>query len=102
MAIHKVFGKHARKLAINALKSLLGHTCWSAPIVELVAAVLQMKRGKIHQTINIERLDPLVDLDVTANGNKEINIEYLMKNSFGFRGINCVSILKALPKGEIS
>jgi 3-oxoacyl-(acyl-carrier-protein) synthase len=99
-AIETVFGEHARDLHINAPKSLLGHTCWSAPVVELVAAVLQMQRGRIHRTINIDDLDPQVTLDVTANANRELEIRYLMKNSFGFGGINCVSILKAPEPGE--
>ena len=30
-SIRRAFGVHADKLAINAPKSLLGHTCWSAP-----------------------------------------------------------------------
>jgi len=99
-AIETVFGEHASALAINAPKCMLGHTCWSAPVVELVAAVLQMQRGKIHRTINIDELDPHVRLDVTAQANRELSIGYLMKNSFGFGGINCVSIVKAPEQGE--
>ena len=41
-SIKRVFGRHAYRLKINATKSMLGHTCWSAPTVETVAAVLQM------------------------------------------------------------
>lgn len=99
-AIYQVFGEHAYKLHINAPKSLLGHTCWSAPVVELVAAVLQMQRGKIHRTANVDELDPQVTLDVTADANRDVQIRYLMKNAFGFGGINCVSILKAPEMGE--
>ncbi|MGO4574314.1 hypothetical protein [Microvirga sp. 2TAF3] len=42
-AIKAVFGDHAKRLRGNAPKSLLGHTCWSAPAVETVAGLLQMK-----------------------------------------------------------
>lgn len=94
-AIKQVFGDHAYDLKINAPKSMLGHTCWSAPIVELVTALSQLNRGKIHKTINIDELDPQVDLDVCAYSNEALSIRYLMKNSFGFGGINCVSVLKA-------
>jgi 3-oxoacyl-(acyl-carrier-protein) synthase len=94
-AIHDVFKDHANKIWINAPKSILGHTCWSAPIVELVAAILQMKHGQIHKTINIHEMDPKVDLNITAKGNRSIDIKYFMKNSFGFGGINCVSIIKS-------
>lgn len=93
-AIKEVYGSHAEKLKINAPKSMLGHTCWSAPTVETVAAVLQMTRGKLHPSINIENLDPKVDLDVCAGKSVDADIKILMKNSFGFGGINCCSLLK--------
>jgi 3-oxoacyl-(acyl-carrier-protein) synthase len=73
---------------------MLGHTCWAAPIVETVAAVLQMNAGKLHPSINIDELDPEVDVDVCAKGPVSCEVLYLMKNSFGFGGINCVSVLK--------
>ena len=93
-SIRRVFGDHAYSLKINAPKSMLGHTCWAAPIVETVAAVLQMRTGTLHQSINIDELDPEVDLDVCRDGPVTWPVRYLMKNSFGFGGINCVSILR--------
>ncbi len=93
-SIKSVFGEHAYKLKINAPKSMLGHTCWSAPAVESVAAILQMRAGRLHRSINIDDLDPEVDLDVCRDGNVDHRVRYVMKNSFGFGGINSVSILK--------
>jgi 3-oxoacyl-(acyl-carrier-protein) synthase len=93
-SIKRVFGDHAKGLKINAPKSLLGHTCWAAPIVETVAAVLQMRAGTLHPSINIDTLDPEVDLDVCRAGPTCCDVRYFMKNSFGFGGINCVSILR--------
>jgi 3-oxoacyl-[acyl-carrier-protein] synthase I len=93
-SIKCVFGEHARRLKINATKSMLGHTCWAAPVVETIAAVLQMRAGQLHPSINIDQLDPEVDLDVCAGRAVRRDVRYLMKNSFGFGGINCVSILK--------
>jgi 3-oxoacyl-(acyl-carrier-protein) synthase len=93
-SIKRVFGAHARVLKLNATKSMLGHTCWAAPTVETIAAVLQMQRGKLHPSINIETLEPEVDLDI-CRGTAAVDwpVRTLMKNSFGFGGINCVSIL---------
>lgn len=93
-SIKQVFGDHAYRLKINAAKSMLGHTCWAAPAVETVAAVLQMRAGMLHQSINIDELDPEVDLDVCRDGNVHHKVRILMKNSFGFGGINCVSLLR--------
>lgn len=94
-SIKQVFGDHAYTLKINAPKSMLGHTCWAAPVVETVAAVLQMCDGRLHQSINIDELDPAVDLDVCRDGPVRHRVRTLMKNSFGFGGINCVSLLRS-------
>ena len=100
-SIKRVFGDHARRLKINATKSMLGHTCWAAPVVETIAAVLQMNSGKLHPSINIDSLDPEVDLDVCRGRVVEHPVRYLMKNSFGFGGINSVSILARFEGGPV-
>jgi len=92
-ALRRVFGKHAQDLKVNAPKSMLGHTCWAAPVVETVAAVLQMQAGRLHPSINIDELDPEVDLDVCQGGAVDHSVGLVLKNSFGFGGINCVSLL---------
>jgi 3-oxoacyl-(acyl-carrier-protein) synthase len=93
-AIKKAFGQHAYNLKLNAPKSMLGHTCWAAPIVETIGGILQMKHGRLHPSINIEELDPEVDLDVCANEPRDHQIRWMLKNSFGFGGINCCSLIK--------
>jgi 3-oxoacyl-(acyl-carrier-protein) synthase len=91
-SIKRVFGAHATRLRINAPKSMLGHCCWSAPTVETVAGLLQMNSGRLHRSINIDELDPEVDLDVCRDGPVDVPINVMLKNSFGFGGINCVSL----------
>jgi 3-oxoacyl-(acyl-carrier-protein) synthase len=93
-ALREAFGKHAESLKINAPKSMLGHTCWSAPAVETVAAILQMRGGRLHPSINITSLDPEVDLDVCAGTAVDLKPRITLKNSFGFGGINCCALLK--------
>lgn len=92
-AIKAAFGPHARRLKLNAPKSMLGHVCWSAPIVETIGAILQMHRGRLHPTINVDELDPEIDLDVCANQAQDCDVRYLLKNSFGFGGLNCCALL---------
>lgn len=93
-SIKEVFQEHAYKLKVNAPKSMLGHTCWSAAITETIAAVLQMNRGELHPSINIENIDPAVDIDVCRGGSQKHEVEILMKNSFGFGGLNSVSLIR--------
>lgn len=94
-SINKVFANHAKDIKINATKSMIGHTGWTAHSVELIASILQMQHNSLHPSINIDNLDSEVNLDVCANQKIENHeITYILKNSFGFGGINCCSILK--------
>ena len=93
-SIKDVFGKHAYDLKVNAIKSMLGHTCWAAATVESVAAILQMKANQLHPSINIEEIDPEIDFDVCRGQAVDHQVRILLKNSFGFGGINCVSLFK--------
>jgi 3-oxoacyl-[acyl-carrier-protein] synthase I len=95
-SIKEVFGKHTDRLAINAPKSILGHACWSAATVETVAAILQMNAGRLHPSINVDDIDPAIDVDVCANEGKDLAIEYCMKNAFGFGGIDAVSLFRRI------
>jgi 3-oxoacyl-(acyl-carrier-protein) synthase len=93
-SIKNVFGAHAYKLKVNATKSMLGHCCWAAATVETVAAIQQMRHGKLHPSINIDEIDPEIDLDVCRGRAVEHEVRIFMKNSFGFGGINAVSLFK--------
>jgi 3-oxoacyl-(acyl-carrier-protein) synthase len=93
-SLTEVFGAHTGRLVVNAPKSLLGHTCWSSALVETVAAVLQMNAGRVHASVNIEELDPRVELDVCADGPRRLSIAHCLNDSFGFGGINAVSVLR--------
>ena len=93
-SIKNVFGQHAYSLKVNATKSMLGHVCWAAATVETVAAIEQMKHGMLHPSINIDELDPEIDLDVCNGKAVEHDVRIFMKNSFGFGGINAVSLFK--------
>jgi 3-oxoacyl-(acyl-carrier-protein) synthase len=99
-SIKRAFGAHAGRLKINATKSLLGHTCWAAPVVETIASILQMRAGRLHPSINIDELDAEIDLDVCAGQAVDHDVRIFMKNSFGFGGINCVSIIKRFEPQE--
>ena len=90
-------GGVAKKLAVSSTKSMLGHSCWAAALVELIAAVLQMRAGVLHPSINIDQLDPEIDLDVCRGATVAHPVEHLLKNSFGFGGIDCVSVLRREP-----
>jgi 3-oxoacyl-(acyl-carrier-protein) synthase len=95
-AVKFALGKRAYSVKLNAPKSMLGHTCWSAPLVEMIGGILQMKNKKLHATTNIDELADGVDLDVCAGGNQATAARTMLKNSFGFGGLNCCSLIRMI------
>jgi 3-oxoacyl-[acyl-carrier-protein] synthase II len=95
-AIKKVFGDHARKLAVTSTKSMIGHLLGASGGVELIATALMIKHGVIHPTINYQTPDPACDLDYVPNTPRETRIKAAISNSFGFGGHNCTVAVAAI------
>lgn len=91
-ALREVFRAHAARLRVNAPKSMLGHTCWAAPLVETIGGILQMQVGRLHPSINVDTQDPAIGLDVCREGAVDCDAQVMLKNAFGFGGINCSSL----------
>ena len=94
ISIKKVFGEHAKKLAISSIKSMLGHTMGAASAIEAVACALAIKEGVIPPTINYETKDPECDLDFVPNVKREMQVDIAMNNAYAFGGNNSSLILK--------
>lgn len=94
MAIKKVFGEHAYKLAISSTKSMTGHLLGAAGAIELIATLLIMENQLIHPTINYEYPDPECDLDYVPNEAREGTVNIAISNSFGFGGTNATLAIK--------
>jgi 3-oxoacyl-[acyl-carrier-protein] synthase II len=95
-AIKRVFGVHARRLAVSSTKSHLGHTLGASGGIELVVCALTIDRGVITPTINLDTPDPACDLDYTPNVAREARVDVSMSNSFGFGGHNASLVLARL------
>ena len=95
-AVKRVFGDHARRLAISSTKSQLGHTLGASGGIELVVCALTLARGVIAPTINLHNPDPDCDLDYTPNVAREAKVDVVMSNSFGFGGHNASLVLGRL------
>ena len=94
VALKRVYGDHARRIAVSATKSMFGHLLGGASGVEMSAVCLAFERGVIPPTINYEVPDPECDLDFVPNEAREARVDYAMCNSFGFGGLNAVIVLK--------
>ena len=93
-AIKRVFGEHARRLAVSSNKSMIGHMWGAAGMIEAVFSVLTIRDSIIPPTINYELPDPDCDLDYVPNEARRAPVGVAMSNSFGFGGINGCVILK--------
>jgi len=97
-AIKTVFGDHARKMLVSSTKSMTGHMLGAAGGAEAVVGVLALTRGVIPPTINYTTPDPECDLDYVPNKPREVRVDAVMSNSFGFGGTNAVLVLKRYSK----
>lgn len=94
MAVKKLFGEHAYKLAVSSTKSMTGHLLGAAGAVELIATLLTMQHQVIHPTVNYEYPDPDCDLDYVPNHAREAAVNVAISNSFGFGGTNATLAVK--------
>ena len=85
---------NARKLVVNSTKSMTGHLLGGAGGIETVFTTLAIHHQVSPPTINIFNQDPECDLDYCANEARQLEIDYAMKNSFGFGGTNGTLVLK--------
>jgi len=87
-AIKTVFGEHAKKVAVSSTKGATGHTLGAAGAVEMTICALAIKHGVVPPTINLQTPDPECDLDYVPNTAREMNVNAIINNSFGFGGHN--------------
>jgi len=92
VAIKRVFGDHAYKLAISSTKSMTGHLLGAAGGLESAITAMAVKYGVIPPTINYEKPDPECDLDYVPNKARQQKLTHTMSNSFGFGGTNATLI----------
>ncbi len=93
-AMKVALGDHAYKTAISSTKSMIGHLLGAAGGIEAVLSTLALKNQVAPPTINLETPDPECDLDYIPNTARDMSIEYVMSNSFGFGGTNGTLIFK--------
>ncbi|WP_411142241.1 beta-ketoacyl-[acyl-carrier-protein] synthase family protein [Streptomyces sp. x-80] len=98
-ALRKAFGDDVDHMAISSTKSMTGHLLGGAGGVESVATILALYHRVAPQTINIENLDPEIDVDIIRDEPRKLPVEgriAALNDSFGFGGHNVVLAFRSV------
>lgn len=99
-AIRQVFGKRADKLAVNATKSMIGHTLGAAGALGAVACVMSLRTGLVHPTVNYEDPAPDCYLPGISSEVQERPIRGALLNAFGFGSNNAAVLFRPSPQSS--
>ncbi len=95
-AYHRLFGDHATKIPITALKSYFGHFDAGSGAVELAASILSLRHGATPATLNYETPDPMCNLDIVHGGVRPLTVPTAMSVSRTAFGQSAAAILRAV------
>jgi len=95
-AIRLVFKSRADKLAVNATKSLVGHTLGAAGSLAGIVSALTLTSGQIHPTLNLDDPDPACALAGLSKDQQTRKAKVALINAFGFGSNNAAVVLKAV------
>jgi 3-oxoacyl-[acyl-carrier-protein] synthase II len=89
-AIRRAFGSDADGMPVSATKSMTGHLLGAAGALEGVLTILAVHHRVAPATINVDDLDPKIDLDVVRGEARKLPEGDIaaLNNSFGFGGHN--------------
>ena len=96
LAIKKVFGEHARSVAVSSTKSMTGHLLGAAGGIESIISVKTIQTGMIAPTINLQEPDPECDLDYVPNQARQKTVRTVLSNNLGFGGQNAAIVFRAM------
>ena len=94
-AVKRVFGNGAGSIPISSTKSMLGHLIGAAGSTEAIICVKALRDGVVPPTTNYENPDPKCDLDYVPGAARELRLETVLSNSFGFGGQNSSLIFRS-------
>ncbi len=96
VAMKRCFGDHAKKVAVSSTKSSTGHLLGAAGVVEAIFSVLAIRDQVVPPTINLDNPSPECDLDYVPHTARQMKVNAVLSNSFGFGGTNGSLIFKKL------
>ncbi|WP_068627141.1 beta-ketoacyl-[acyl-carrier-protein] synthase family protein [Oerskovia enterophila] len=71
---------------VTSTKGATGHLLGASGSLGVVAALLALREGAVPPTLNVDELDPAVDLDVVHGVARPTTARHALVNAFGFGG----------------
>ena len=96
-AVERLFGDHAKGLAVSSTKSATGHLLGAAGAVEAIFSILAIRDGVAPPTLNLDNPSKASVIDRVAKEAQRRPIKVALSNSFGFGGTNASVIFRAAP-----
>lgn len=98
LALDRLF--NGKKAFISSTKSMTGHECWMAGASEIVYSLIMMQNNFVAPNINLdEPCDAAKNLNL-ARTTKNIPVDIVLSNSFGFGGTNSALVIKKLENKQ--
>ena len=94
LAIKDVFGDHAYRLSMSGTKGYYGHALGASGAIEAAICALVMEREWVPPTVNLANADEACDLNLLPGSGRNLRVEHILSNSFGFGGINASLVLR--------
>ena len=91
--IKRLFGDHARKLAVSSTKSMMGHLLGASGSVEAIITAKAVQTGVMPPTANLDNPGEGCDLDYIPHTARETDTRIAINNSFGFGGHNACLVI---------
>ncbi len=97
LMLHATLGKHVDQVVVTSTKSMTGHLLGGAGALEAVATILAIQNRTVPPTINLDNLDPEVELDIaTKPRDLPVGDIAALNNSFGFGGANVAVVFASV------
>lgn len=96
LAIKVALGERAKQIPVSSTKSMTGHLLGAAGAVEAIFSVLALRDQIVPPTINLDNPSEDCDLDFVPHHAREMKLDVVISNSFGFGGTNGALVFRRL------
>ena len=94
MAIDSVFENCKDKVNVSSTKSQIGHLLGAAGAVEAIYSIMCLNNNQAPYNLNLENEIETRKINFISEKPLNLNMNYILSNSFGFGGTNVSLVLK--------